>query len=75
MRRSQALGLVLWRGGICLAVGYALYEGARWLLFFWDVPPQLQVGGGLAIAGALLVLGSLLAERIQDARAEGALVE
>ena len=71
MRRSHLLGLFLWRGGLLCAVGYAVYEGAWWALFFWDVPDQLKAGGALLLAGAALVLGSLLAERIADARLEG----
>ncbi len=71
MRRSQVLGLVLWRGGILCAAGFAVYESAWWLLFFWSVPEQLKVGTALVVAGVVLVLGSLLAERIADARLEG----
>ena len=71
MRKSQALGVMLWRGGLMLAAGYALYEGAWWLLRFLDIPDQLQVGTGLVIAGSVLVLASLLVERVVDARVEG----
>ena len=58
-----------------LAVGYSLYEGARWVLRFFDIPEQLQVGFGLAIAGSVLVLASLLVERVADLKAEGNLSE
>ena len=75
MRKSQVLGMMLWRGGLMLAAGYSLYEAARWVLRFFDIPDQLQVGLGLAIAGAVLVLASLLVERVIDARAEGNLIE
>ena len=35
-----------------------------------EIPTQLMVGFGLAIAGSVLVLGSLAAERVVDLRAE-----
>lgn len=75
MRKSQVIGLILWRGGLLFVASVLLYEGAWWLLFFVDVPAQLKVGIGLAIAGSVLVLASLIAERIADARREGDLRE
>ncbi|MHC5064229.1 MAG: hypothetical protein ACYTG5_09665 [Planctomycetota bacterium] len=75
MRKSQMIGLILWRGGLLFVAAALLYEGARWALFFLDIPDQIKVGLGLAIAGAILVVLSFIAERIVDARAEGELRE
>jgi len=71
MRVTQTLGLMLWRGGLLLAGGAALWEGLRYAMWFIDLPVQVEVGLGLLIAGALFVAGSLLAERFLDARTEG----
>ena len=67
---TQMVGLMLWRGGLLLVASYALWRGARLALTYADLPTQLEVGLGLAVAGAALVLGSLVAERVQDARRE-----
>lgn len=75
MRKSQVIGLILWRGGSLFVASLLLYEGAWRLLQFIDIPMQLKVGIVLTIVGSLLVLLSLLAERITDARKEGDLRE
>ena len=46
-----------------------------YLLRHVDLPAQIEFGAGLVIGGAALVLGSLVWERIQDAREEGDLLE
>lgn len=71
MRRAQLIGMILWRGGLLLAAGWAFYEGATWILRLVEVPRQIEVGLGLVLAGLGLVLVSLILERIRDARAEG----
>lgn len=75
MRRTQLLGLLLWRGGLLLVVVTGLFEGARLLLRFVDLPVQLEIGFGLGAAGAALVVTSFVMERVQDLRAEGDLLE
>jgi hypothetical protein len=71
MKVIHVLGLVLWRGGILVVAAVLLYESVSWILRFVDLPVQLGVGLGLVTTGGLLVLVSLIAERVQDYRAEG----
>jgi hypothetical protein len=52
-----------------------LFEVARFLFRFIDLPLQLEIGFGLGAAGAALVIISFVLERIQDYRAEGDLLE
>ncbi|MHC4079126.1 MAG: hypothetical protein ACYST0_11880 [Planctomycetota bacterium] len=71
VRPAQLIGLLLWRGGWILVVVWLLVEAARWILRFVELPIQLEVGVGLILAGGVLVVLSLILERIQDARREG----
>ena len=71
MRHLQLIGLLLWRGGILLAIAAGLFEVGRVVLRFVDLPAQLEIGFGLAIAGFVLVMTSLIVERVQDSRSEG----
>jgi len=68
MKRIHVLGLALWRGGILLVGGYLLYVGLRVVLPISD--PMLELGVGLLAVGLVLVLASLVGERIVDARRE-----
>ena len=75
-RRSiQLVGLILWRGGLLFAAAAALFEVSRWALKYINIPTQLEVGFGLALAGFGLIILSLIIERIGDAKAEGDLRE
>jgi len=71
MRPLHVVGLLLWRGGLLLAGGWVAFETARFALRWFDVPVPLEIGGGLILAGFVLVLLSLLLERVRDARREG----
>jgi hypothetical protein len=75
MRWLQIFGLILWRGGLLFVGAAVLFEAARMLLRFIDIPDQLQIGLGLAFAGFALVILSLIIERIRDLRTEGELRE
>lgn len=75
MRGIQLIGLMLWRGGLLLVASYALFRIARIVLRHADVPPQIQVGLALASAGAVLVIASLVVERMADRREEGELTD
>ena len=75
MRRIHIVGLLLWRGGLLLVVAVALFEVARWVLRFVDLPAQLEIGSGLMLAGLVLVFVSLVIERARDYRTEGHLRE
>ena len=70
MRPTQLVGLFLWRAGLLLASSYSLYRVSEIALEYVDLPAQVKVGVSLAAAGAMMVLGSLVAERVVDARAE-----
>jgi hypothetical protein len=75
MRAPHLLGLFLWRGGLLLAGVAAAVESMRLLLRFVDLPDQLEIGVALVLAGAALVLLSLILERAADRRLEGDLRE
>lgn len=68
---AQLVGLLLWRFGLMLASITALYRMARFLLQFIELPIQLEIGVGLLLTGFVLVLASLVMERVVDARSEG----
>lgn len=70
MRTIHVIGLILWRGRLLLAGGALVYQAARLVLRFIEVPVALELGLALGIAGFLFVMASLVAERIQDARRE-----
>ena len=69
------VGALLWRGGAILAAVAALFESVRWILRLVDVPAEMRIGLGLLIAGLVLVLVSLIVERVQDLRMENELRE
>ncbi len=75
MSRTQLIGFVLWRSGLLLVVGYSTLRIARLALRYVDLPAQVDLGLGLTLGGAVLVLGSLVAERVVDARAEEGLTD
>ena len=66
MKKTQLLGLVLWRAGILIAGGYLLFLALRVILRITD--PMLEVGVTLVLAGGLFVLVSVIREQIEDAR-------
>ncbi len=75
MNKTQVVGALLWRGGLLLAAAAALFESARWILRVVDIPPQLEIGFGLLLSGFVLVMVSLIVERIKDSRLESDLRE
>ena len=66
--KVQLVGFTLWRGGILLAVAYLGYWGLRAALQMADA--QLELSVAVFLVGLLLVFGSVVTERIQDARSE-----
>ena len=70
IRPSQLVGLVLWRAGVLLLGSYSFFRVARLALRYIDLPLQIEIGLGLALTGAALVLASFVTERVRDARAE-----
>ena len=75
MNKTQVVGALLWRGGLLLAAAAALFESVRWILRLVDIPPQLEIGFGLLLSGFVLVMVSLIVERIKDSRLESDLRE
>lgn len=70
---GTAIGFYLWRGGLLFSAGYLAWEGlARgWrVLLAIGVPAQIAAGIGCILVGLGLLMGSLIVERIIDARAE-----
>ena len=65
----------MWRGGLLLLAVAAALEIMRALLRFMDVPGQVELGVAFVLTGLVLVIVSLIMERIQDARSEGYLHE
>lgn len=70
MTPVQVVGLVLWRGGVLLVLGYLGYIAVRAMLSIADA--QLELAVSVALTGLLLVFASVITERISDVRAEQA---
>ena len=68
MKRTHQLGLVLWRGGLLLAIGYVSYGRIRAVLSIAD--DQLEVAIAILLIGLLFVLLSVIIEQVRDARVE-----
>jgi hypothetical protein len=64
------VGFLCWRAGLLLVSGYGFFRVARLVVTYVDLPTQLEVGLALTLAGAAMVMASLIAERVQDARVE-----
>ena len=69
MKRSQLVGLALWRGGVLLVAAYLGYWGLRATLQITDA--RLELAVAVFLVGLVLVFGSVIVERIGDARIEG----
>lgn len=70
-RSVQLAGLLLWRFGLLVAGATALYRTTRFFMKFIDLPLQLELGASLVASGFVLVIVSLVMERIVDSRSEG----
>ncbi len=68
MKKTQTLGLILWRAGILIVAAYFLFLALRFILRITD--PVLETAVTLLLAGALFVLVSVVREQIEDARGE-----
>ncbi len=64
----QLAGYLIFRGGLLLAVSGSLIWLWHWLLLLWQLPGQLSMGLALALAGFVLVMLSLVVERMRDER-------
>lgn len=76
--KGTTLGWVLWRGGLWFCGLYIGWEGTirtwRFLLSL-ELPDPVFIGIVMMIAGSVLVIASLIIERIQDARLEAHLLD
>ncbi len=71
--RSTTIGWILWRGGLYFSSTYIGWEGTvrMWrFLIEMRVPTQLIVAIILAMLGTIIVLITLIVERLQDAKTE-----
>ena len=70
---SEQIGFYLWRGGLAFSGSYlairGFIRGFRAVLEL-GVPVQLAVGLSFILLGFLLLFGSLIVERVIDARSE-----
>ncbi|MDE2996129.1 MAG: hypothetical protein OXT73_05245 [Bacteroidota bacterium] len=70
---GTTLGWVLWRGGLWFCGLYIGWQGTvrtwRFLLSL-ELPDPLFIGLVLMLAGSILVVTTLIVERIHDAREE-----
>ena len=71
MRRGQVVGLLLWRGGLLVVAMAAAVELVRMVMRYYRFPLQVEIGTSLVGGGILLVVLSMILERISDAREEG----
>ena len=75
---STSIGWVLWRGGLWFCGLYLGWEGTvrvwRFLLQL-RLPTQLLAAIILVLAGSLIIIISLVIERIHDARQETGLTD
>jgi hypothetical protein len=72
------IGYVLWRGGLYFTGAYTAYRSSRWILDVLleiGIPAQIVTGMALIVGGAVMVMASLVVERIEDARLEGDLTD
>ncbi|MCB0720162.1 MAG: hypothetical protein KDD65_17065 [Bacteroidetes bacterium] len=70
---STRIGFLLWRGGLAFCALYLFYQGfARVVRVLLEigVPAQLVWGLVFLALGFCLLIGSLIVERVIDARAE-----
>ena len=68
MRKRHWIGLILWRGGLLLAGGWAAFRSLRFALQFIEMPVEIEIGLALLLAGLVFVLVSLVQENVADAR-------
>jgi uncharacterized membrane protein len=67
------VGVLLWRGGVYFCAGYLAFHAFRLLLsILWEIalPTQIQFSIFLIGGGMVLILFSLILERVQDAKSE-----
>ena len=73
MKTTHILGLLLWRGGVALVVGYLGFHALRVILRITD--PHLELAVAILLTGVLFLFLSVLLDRIEDARTERNLKE
>ncbi len=68
MKKTRVFGLVLWRGGLLLVVGYVAFQKLRQILGILDA--QLEFAVAMVVTGVAYVFLSVVLERVMDARTE-----
>lgn len=72
------VGYILWRGGLYFTGAYSAYLGSRWAvdaLLAVGIPAQVVTGIALMLGGLIMVMASLVVERVEDAKLEGDLTD
>jgi len=72
------VGYVLWRGGLYFTGAYTAYLGSRWILdalLEVGIPAQIVTGIALMLGGFIMIIASLVVERVEDAKLEGDLTD
>ena len=75
---STLIGFYMWRGGLIFCACYGFYLGAEQAIrvaLEVGVPVQVIVGVSFLVVGFLILVASLIVERVIDARAEGSLLD
>jgi len=76
--KSTTVGWLLWRGGLWFCGVYIGWEGSVRIwrcLLGMELPDPVFVGIVMMLVGSVLVVASLILERIQDARLEAEMLD
>ena len=71
VKKTQVLGLLLWRGGSLFVGASAVYYATHQILLFVDIPATLRIGGSLVLSGVVMILVSMVMENYQESRDGG----
>ncbi len=66
MKKLNVIGLVIFALGAFLIIGYGIYEFVSRFLGDTEVPVVIRYGLAAAIAGLIIIIISLIQERIKD---------
>lgn len=63
--------MMMWRGGLLVVAVAAAVELVRTVMRYYQLPLQIEIGTSLVGGGLLLIVLSMILERVSDAREEG----
>ena len=70
-KTAIGIGVWLFLAGLAVLVGYGAYETLRAIFTESDVPVLIQVAVPLCVAGAVILLGATVIQRIKRNKHEG----